>query len=124
MTPSLRPDRLARGHCADIAKPLDFHSDKHINFFHISERRCNRMVKLSTACRRDEAVTIYKALRLDMAKRLEVTESGRDYAAIAKSFIDVQERIDEMGAHESKATERHASALAQAQRRHLKVVNG
>lgn len=82
------------------------------------------MVKLSTACRRDEAVTIYKALRLDMAKRLEVTESGRDYAAIAKSFIDVQERIDEMGAHESNATERHASALAQAQRRHLKVVNG
>lgn len=82
------------------------------------------MVKLSTACRRDEAVTIYKALRLDMAKRLEVTESGRDYAAIAKSFIDVQERIDEMGAHESKVTERHASALAQAQRRHLKVVNG
>ncbi len=82
------------------------------------------MVKLSTACRRDEAVTIYKALRLDMAKRLEVTESGRDYAAIAKSFIDVQERIDEMGAHESKATERNASALAQAQRRHLKVVNG
>lgn len=82
------------------------------------------MVKLSTACRRDEAVTIYKALRLDMAKRLEVTESGRDYAAIAKSFIDVQERIDEIGAHESKATERNASALAQAQRRHLKVVNG
>lgn len=82
------------------------------------------MVKLSTACRRDEAVTIYKALRLDMAKRLEVTESGRDYAAIAKSFIDVQERIDEMGEQRSKDESRKASALAKAQRRHLKVVNG
>lgn len=82
------------------------------------------MVKLSTACRRDEAVTIYKALRLDMAKRLEVTESGRDYAAIVKSFIDVQERIDEMGEQRSKDEGRRASALAKAQQRHLKVVNG
>lgn len=82
------------------------------------------MVKLSTACRRDEAVTIYKALRLDMAKRLEVTESGRDYAAIAKSFIDVQEKLDELGETATKATERRASVLAQAQRRHLKAVNG
>lgn len=82
------------------------------------------MVKLSTACRRDEAVMIYKALRLDMAKRLEVTESGRDYAAIAKSFIDVQERIDEMGEQRSKDEVRKASALAKAQQRHLKVVNG
>lgn len=82
------------------------------------------MVKLTTACRRDDVTEVYKALRYDMAKKLEETDSGRDYAAIAKSFIDVQEKLDEMGAHESKAKERHASALAQAQRRHLKVVNG
>ena len=81
-------------------------------------------MKLTTACSRGDPRGVYEALRYDMAKKLEQTDSGRDYAAIAKSFIDVQEKLDEMGAHESKATERHASALAQAQRRHLKVVNG
>lgn len=81
-------------------------------------------IKLTTACNRGDPRLVYEALRYDMAKKLEATESGRDYAAIAKSFIDVQEKLDEMGAHESKAKERHASALAQAQRRHLKVVNG
>lgn len=81
-------------------------------------------IKLTTACNRGDPHGVYEALRYDMAKKLEETESGRDYAAIAKSFIDVQEKLDEMGAHESKATERRASALAQAQRRHLKVVNG
>lgn len=82
------------------------------------------MVKLTTACNRGDPRGVYEALRYDMAKKLGETDSGRDYAAIAKSFIDVQEKLDEMGAHESKATERHASVLAQAQRRHLKVVNG
>lgn len=82
------------------------------------------MVKLTTACNRGDPRGVYEALRYDMAKKLGETDSGRDYAAIAKSFIDVQKKLDEMGAHESKATERHASALAQAQRRHLKVVNG
>ena len=81
-------------------------------------------MKLTTACSRGDPRGVYEALRYDMAKKLEQTDSGRDYAAIAKSIIDVQEKLDEMGAHESKATERHASALAQAQRRHLKVVNG
>lgn len=81
-------------------------------------------IKLTTACNRGDPRGVYEALRYDMAKKLGETDSGRDYAAIAKSFIDVQEKLDEMGAHESKATERHASVLAQAQRRHLKVVNG
>lgn len=82
------------------------------------------MVKLTTACSRGDPRGVYEALRYDMAKKLGETDSGRDYAAIAKSLIDVQEKLDEMGARESNATERHASALAQAQRRHLKVVNG
>lgn len=82
------------------------------------------MVKLTTACNRGDPRGVYEALRYDMAKKLQETDSGRDYAAITKSFIDVQEKLDEMGAHESRATERHDSALAQAQRRHLKVVNG
>lgn len=49
---------------------------------------------LSAACRKGSSIGIYKALRADMARKLEETESGRDYAAIVKSFVDVQERID------------------------------
>ena len=82
------------------------------------------MVKLTTACRRDDPVTIYKALRLDMARKLEATESGRDYAAIAKSLIDVQGRLDEMGEGAARASRAEASALAKARERHLKVVDG
>lgn len=81
------------------------------------------MVKLTTACRRDDAATIYKALRLDMARKLEETESGRDYAAIAKSFIDVQERIDELLDAAGRGEGLKSSALAKAQERHLRVVN-
>lgn len=80
-------------------------------------------IKLTTACSRGDPRGVYEALRYDMAKKLEETDSGRDYAAIAKSFIDVQEKLDELGGTATKA-ERHTSALAQAQRRHLKVVNG
>lgn len=50
--------------------------------------------KLSEACRKGNALAVYKALRSDMARKLEETDSGRDYAAIVKSFVDVQERID------------------------------
>lgn len=80
-------------------------------------------IKLTTACNRGDPRGVYEALRYDMAKKLEETDSGRDYAAIAKSFIEVQEKLDELGETAAKV-ERHASALAQAQRRHLKVVNG
>lgn len=82
------------------------------------------MEKLTTACSRGDPRGVYEALRYDMARRLEVTESGRDYAAIVKSLIDVQERLDEMGEEESKADCRHASALARARERHIQVVNG
>lgn len=82
------------------------------------------MVKLTTACNRDEPLGIYKALRYDMAKKLQTVESGRDYAAIAKSFVAVQERIDELGGRSARDEGRRSSALAQAQARHLKVING
>ena len=49
-----------------------------------------------------ESAGIYEALRADMAAKLEKVESGRDYAAIAKSFIEVQERIDAMEAPAAK----------------------
>lgn len=82
------------------------------------------MVKLTTACRRDDPATIYKALRLDMARKLENTASGRDYAAIVKSFIEVQDRIAEMEERAAGSSRAEASALALARERHLKIVNG
>ena len=48
------------------------------------------MGKLTQACRQGDSLTIYKALREDMAEQLECTDSGRDYAAIAKSLIACQ----------------------------------
>ena len=80
--------------------------------------------KLTTACSRGDSRGIYEALRYDMAKKLEATESGRDYAAIAKSFIDVQEKIDAMQGTEARAKVISVSPLACAQSRHLKAANG
>ncbi|WP_293826127.1 hypothetical protein [uncultured Parolsenella sp.] len=79
------------------------------------------MGKLQDACRRGDSAAIYRALRNDMARMLEQTESGRDYAAIAKSLIAVQEKVDETRPKRSKA---QGGALASAQSRHLKVVDG
>lgn len=79
------------------------------------------MGKLQDACRRGDSAAIYRALRNDMARMLEQTESGRDYAAIAKSLIAVQEKVDEARPRRAKA---QGGALASAQSRHLKVVDG
>ena len=81
-------------------------------------------VKLTTACSRGDPRGVYEALRYDMARKLEACESGRDYAAIAKSLIDVQEKLDEMGERASSSRAREASALAKARERHLRVVGG
>lgn len=84
------------------------------------------MGKLTQACQRGDSLGIYKALREDMAEQLECTESGRDYAAIAKSLIAVQERIDSMPASKRKqgAATTTANGLARARQKNLKVVNG
>ena len=84
------------------------------------------MGKLTQACQRGDSLGIYKALREDMAEQLECTESGRDYAAIAKSLIAVQERIDSMPASKRKqgAAAATANGLARARQKNLKVVNG
>lgn len=85
------------------------------------------MGKLTQACQRGDSLGIYKALREDMAEQLECTESGRDYAAIAKSLIAVQERIDSMPASKRKqgtAATTPANGLARARQKNLKVVNG
>ena len=80
------------------------------------------MVKLSTACRRGDSLGIYESLREDMAKKLESTDSGRDYAAIAKSFIEVQEKIEELD-RPSKEPIR-VNLLASSAKRHARAADG
>ena len=80
------------------------------------------MVKLSTACRRGDSIGIYASLREDMAKKLESTESGRDYAAIAKSFIEVQEKIDEFERPAKKPIE--VNLLASSAKKHARTADG
>lgn len=79
------------------------------------------MGRLVEACRRGDSAAVYMALREDMAQMLEDTESGRDYAAIVKSFVVVQDRIDQLAPAKRKP---RGNRLAAAQERHLKVVDG
>ena len=79
------------------------------------------MGRLVEACRRGDSAAVYMALREDMAGMLEATESGRDYAAIVKSFVVVQDRIDQLAPAKPKP---RANRLAAAQERHLMVVDG
>lgn len=82
------------------------------------------MGKLVEACDNGDAMGIYRALRSDMARMMESTESGRDYAAISKSLIAVQERIDALGEEGERDHRARGSRLAQAQSKRLRVVGG
>lgn len=52
--------------------------------------------KLVTVCREGNRYDIYKALQSTMAKKLDECESGRDFAAIVKTFVQVVDEVDEM----------------------------
>lgn len=52
--------------------------------------------KLVTVCREGDRYDIYKALQTTMAKKLDDCESGRDFAAIVKTFVQVVDEVDEM----------------------------
>lgn len=52
--------------------------------------------KLVTVCREGNRYDIYKALQSTMAKKLDECESGRDFAAIVKTFVQVVDDVDEM----------------------------
>lgn len=80
------------------------------------------MGKLRDACRKGGSIDVYKALRDDMAARLESVESGRDYAAIVKSFVDVQERIE--SAEPQKGRPIVVNRLGQAAAQRSKAANG
>ena len=52
--------------------------------------------KLVTICREGGRYDIYKALQITMAKKLDDCESGRDFAAIVKTFVQVVDEVDAM----------------------------
>lgn len=52
--------------------------------------------KLVNVCREGNRYDIYKALQTTMAKKLDDCESGRDFAAIVKTFVQVVDEVDEM----------------------------
>lgn len=52
--------------------------------------------KLVTVCREGNRYDIYKALQTTMAKKLDDCESGLDFAAIVKTFVQVVDEVDEM----------------------------
>ena len=84
------------------------------------------MGKLTAACRRGDTAEIYSALRLNMAQKLEAVESGRDYAAIAKSFIDLQREIDALAApaEPKAAAPPELKLVASRERRAARAANG
>lgn len=69
---------------------------------------------------RDQSEVLHAA-QMDMAHRLELIDSGRDYAAIMKSLIDVTEQLVAMESKEASA-KRPANRIAQAKAKQLRVV--
>lgn len=83
------------------------------------------MPALVTAARSNDRRRLYVALRNDLAKKLEVTESGRDYAALSKSLITVTEKLDEIDKQSAKDNTQKAkvSKLAAARDKRMKLVS-
>lgn len=75
-------------------------------------------VSLSDAMAGDHR-TILVAIRDDLAKKVDETESGRDYAAMVKSLVAVEDRIYQYDIdHGAFAPQPESSPLARAQERH------
>lgn len=77
------------------------------------------MQKLATACKNGDTYGIYTALRDNMARRLDTCDSGRDFAAIAKSFIQVVDKLDEL--EKTRALAKKKPSAVRAAQRKFKV---
>lgn len=63
--------------------------------------------------------SILVAIRNDLAERVDMTDSGRDYAAMVKSLVAVEDRIYQYDMdHGAFAPQPETSPLARAQERH------
>lgn len=80
-----------------------------------------KVKSLTAAVTSRDQTEVLRSAQLDMAKRLAAIESGRDYAAVMKSFIDVTEKLVELDADCADAA-RPANLLAQAKAKQLRVV--
>ncbi len=78
--------------------------------------------KLSTVCRDGNRYDIYKALQATMAKKLDDCESGRDFAAIVKTFVQVVDTVDAMEKEKLLAAKKPSPAK-RARKTYLKEVS-
>ncbi|WP_311439247.1 hypothetical protein [Fannyhessea vaginae] len=78
--------------------------------------------KLVTVCREGNRYDIYKALQTTMAKKLDDCESGRDFAAIVKTFVQVVDEVDEMEKEQLLAV-KTPSPAKRARKTYLKEVS-
>ena len=89
------------------------------------------MKSLITTSKTDDRRAIYESMKIDIAKKMSVTESGRDYAALSKSLITVIEKINEIdekerlereAAENAKNSVKKASPLDNARNKRMKIV--
>lgn len=78
--------------------------------------------KLVTICREGGRYEIYKALQITMAKKLDDCESGRDFAAIVKTFVQVVDEVDAMEKEKLIAAKKPSHAK-RARKTYLKEVS-
>lgn len=78
--------------------------------------------KLVTVCRKGSRYDIYKALQISMAKKLDDCESGRDFAAIVKTFVQVVDEVDAMEKEMLLAVKK-PSPVKRARKTYLKEVS-
>ncbi|ACV51005.1 hypothetical protein Apar_0575 [Lancefieldella parvula DSM 20469] len=78
--------------------------------------------KLVTVCRKGSRYDIYKALQISMAKKLDDCESGRDFAAIVKTFVQVVDEVDAMEKEKLFAVKK-PSPVKRARKTYLKEVS-
>lgn len=51
------------------------------------------MDSLTDVTSNGDKLRMYECLRMDIAKQIEGTDSGRDVAALSRQYIDITERI-------------------------------
>ena len=74
------------------------------------------MPSVAKACKSGDTFEIYSALMVNMAQKLDETESGRDYAAIAKSLILVIEKYEDKQTKRAE-TKKKVSSVRAAQKK-------
>ena len=72
------------------------------------------MPKLVDVCKKGNSYEIYSALMVNIAEKLDNTESGRDYAAIVKSLVPVIEKVEQLN-NEAKEKQKKPSPARAAQ---------